>query len=242
MEKFVLLLTLVSCVAAHYSRFHTFKRGAAQPIGDIRMASIYAHNVVRSQHVNTPDLVWNAKLANDAQGYALQLANSGTFRHSGVGDGENLYVGTGSSVKPFSIAAYLWYEERNRFNYNSIFNYNFFGIGKLGHFTQMVWSNSRQVGCAGASISVGGGVKTYYVCRYSPAGNVRGKYDDFVKPPKAGFTTPNGPTFYEESAGAASGCVDANPSYCNSVSESLCNSPIFGSFNQQACNKKCGVC
>jgi hypothetical protein len=48
-----------------------------------------------------------------------------------------------------------------------------------GHYTQMVWNTTKEVGCAIAKSTVGGesrGTRTgelwsYLVCRYKPAGN-----------------------------------------------------------------------
>ena len=41
-----------------------------------------------------------------------------------------------------------------------------------GHFTQVVWKGSTQVGCGAADCSGHSGVlPAYVVCRYAPAGN-----------------------------------------------------------------------
>jgi hypothetical protein len=40
-----------------------------------------------------------------------------------------------------------------------------------GHYTQMVWKDTKQVGCGVAA----GSVNDYLVCRYSPTGNSIGK-------------------------------------------------------------------
>jgi hypothetical protein len=45
-------------------------------------------------------------------------------------------------------------------------------IEKLRHYTQMVWRNTTQVGCAGVDGRDG---KYRLVCRYSPPGNVMGQ-------------------------------------------------------------------
>jgi hypothetical protein len=41
------------------------------------------------------------------------------------------------------------------------------GVWLAGHFTQVVWKGSKQVGCGVAAC----GDKTYWVCRYTPTGN-----------------------------------------------------------------------
>jgi hypothetical protein len=56
---------------------------------------------------------------------------------------------------------------------------------KTGHFTQVVWRSSRELGCAKASC---GGLD-FWVCRYSPAGNVAGAFPANV--PKPGCTPVN---------------------------------------------------
>ena len=52
---------------------------------------------------------WDDTLAADAQAYALQLANTGEFKHSKTTDGENLYKGYGNKRQGFETAAFLWY-------------------------------------------------------------------------------------------------------------------------------------
>lgn len=41
-----------------------------------------------------------------------------------------------------------------------------------GHYTQVVWKNSRYVGCGKAMAANG---TLYYVCNYYPAGNTGGR-------------------------------------------------------------------
>ena len=45
------------------------------------------------------------------------------------------------------------------------------GDNVTGHYTQMVWKGTTEVGCATAS----GTELTYLVCRYSPPGNIVGQ-------------------------------------------------------------------
>jgi cysteine-rich secretory family protein len=44
-------------------------------------------------------------------------------------------------------------------------------VENVGHYTQMIWRQSRQVGCATAV----GRHEEFLVCRYSAAGNVYGE-------------------------------------------------------------------
>lgn len=146
--------------------------GGSTSANDIQ-AYLIAHNNVRSQHGAAP-LVWSNNLASKAQ----QWANGCQFKHSGgsLGPfGENLAAGTGSD---YDIAAAVksWTDEVSQYNANN---------PQPSHFTQVVWKGSQQVGCAvqecsGIFASSFGPAK-YYVCEYSPAGNVIGEFAQNVQ-------------------------------------------------------------
>ncbi len=125
-----------------------------------------AHNGHRAKHC-VSDLTWSAQLAAGAQAWASACKSNGSggFAHSSEawssenGFGENLYWGTNATA---TSAVEWWYGE--------IRNYNFAAPtwnGSVGHFTQVVWRNSAQVGCAMASC----GGMNLWVCRYAPTGN-----------------------------------------------------------------------
>jgi pathogenesis-related protein 1 len=111
------------------------------------------HNSQRSKHC-VPALTWSADLAAAAQAYA----DGCEFEHSKV-PGENLAWGTGLSGRG---ATDMWYSEITKYNFAAPV-----WSTEVGHFTQVVWRNSAQIGCAMASCS---GLN-YWVCRYSPPGN-----------------------------------------------------------------------
>lgn len=69
-----------------------------------------------------------------------------------------------------------------------VHQYNFNNPGfshGTGHFTQMVWVSSTQLGCAAAT----GCGTTYYTCHYSPAGNIASAqhFRDNVLPATGGY-------------------------------------------------------
>lgn len=71
---------------------------------------LQAHNEKRALHQNTPDLVWDANLAQQAKDWADTLAYWRNLTHAGVtGQGENLYWGTGRSAKTCREAVQSWW-------------------------------------------------------------------------------------------------------------------------------------
>ena len=137
----------------------------APSVGGMAQEILNAHNAYRSQ-VGVPPLTWSDDLASHAQAWASSLAANGSFQHSGTeGEGENLWKGT-SGAFSFTQMVGGWGDEKQSYQGGVITNSNY------SHYTQMVWRNTTQVGCAGAD-----GVDGQYVlvCRYSPPGNFIGQ-------------------------------------------------------------------
>ena len=127
-----------------------------------------AHN--RARHaVGVADMQWSDRLAAIAQAWAERLrAQNCAMRHSGAaGMGENLAWAGGQRLTPAGVVA-MWVAEARDFNPSS-------GTcarnAVCGHYTQIVWRNTRQVGCG--MISCGG--SEVWVCNYSPPGNFAGE-------------------------------------------------------------------
>jgi hypothetical protein len=117
-----------------------------------------AHNAHRSKHC-VPALTWSSELAAAAQEFANGCKKDGNvFAHSGTA-GENLAWGADLSG---TGSVDLWYDEIGKYNFASPSWSN-----AVAHFTQVVWRNSGQIGCAMSSC----GGQNYWVCRYSPPGN-----------------------------------------------------------------------
>lgn len=67
----------------------------------------------------------------------------------------------------------MWYDEVSKYSFNNP------GFGmSTGHFTQVVWKSTTEVGCG---IAMGNG-KVIGVGHYSPAGNVLGQFVQNVLP------------------------------------------------------------
>tara|TARA_B100001057_G_scaffold129724_1_gene128822 strand:- start:3076 stop:3618 length:543 start_codon:yes stop_codon:yes gene_type:complete len=142
---------------------------------DIDQALII-HNNARSD-VGVSSLKWSNDLSKDALVWAEQMAREERMYHSDKearpGQGENLYYTTATdSLTSARNASQLWYEEIELYTYSPILSgeNDFY---EIGHYTQMVWKSSTEVGMAMA-VSASG--KTFVVARYTPKGNYSGEY------------------------------------------------------------------
>ncbi|MCY7339135.1 MAG: CAP domain-containing protein [Sphingomonas bacterium] len=131
------------------------------------------HNAER-RAADVPDLVWDDKLAQEAQTYAHELARLGQMRHSAAptrpGQGENLWMGTRDYFSPANMVG-AWASERTMFRPARFPDVSTTGNwAHVGHYTQMIWPGTQRVGC---SLSRGAQAD-FLVCRYFPAGNVMG--------------------------------------------------------------------
>jgi pathogenesis-related protein 1 len=78
--------------------------------------------------------------------------------------GENLFMIAGGSVTPDEVVQ-TWIAERG--DYDPDTNRC---AGVCGHYTQVVWRTTREVGCGMAFDSY----RQVWVCEYDPPGNVAG--------------------------------------------------------------------
>jgi len=132
-----------------------------------------SHNEMRAKHC-APPLTWSAKLTAYAQNWASSLRDRGCkFEHSrGNKFGENL-AGATAGVLDGSGVTKMWYDEVKLYNFKS----GGFSM-ETGHFTQLVWRGTTQVGCAKAACN---GMELW-VCEYDPPGNVETLYRANVLP------------------------------------------------------------
>jgi uncharacterized protein YkwD len=134
---------------------------------------VAAHNRVRAKHC-APPITWSAQIAAVAQKWADSLAaRNCAFQHSPNRKyGENLFGGTGQLTPAQTVGS--WYSEVKHYDFGKP-GFNM----RTGHFTQVVWARSTQLGCGLSRCSNG---MSIVVCNYSPAGNFQGRYRQNVKP------------------------------------------------------------
>jgi uncharacterized protein YkwD len=147
--------------------------GAIGPRQNFDGRILEAHNRERTA-LGIQPLQWNAALAAEAQLWAQQLARSGRFEHSpddpSHPEGENLWAGTAGYYQPESMVG-LWISEKRDFKPGVFPNNSRSGdIESVGHYTQVIWAASTDVGCGLAT----GKSEDILVCRYKQSGNVIG--------------------------------------------------------------------
>ncbi|CAI9294496.1 unnamed protein product [Lactuca saligna] len=124
-----------------------------------------AHNDAARTPVGVADIIWNATLATYAQNYANQRKSDCNLINSAGPYGESLAKGSGSFTG--TAAVNLWVAEKIYYDYAA----NTCASGHVcGHYTQVVWSNSNQLGCARVQCTNNGW--WFVVCNYYPRGNI----------------------------------------------------------------------
>ena len=102
-----------------------------------------------------------------------QPGDSGMLEHSGAEDmGENLWMGTSGAFTPEDMVG-AWLAERQDYQDGAFPAVSRTGNWRdVGHYTQIIWHNTKQIGCAIASNAS----DDVLVCRYDPPGNWMGQY------------------------------------------------------------------
>lgn len=150
---------------------------------------VCAHNAVReappapqpTPEPPLPALTWNQDLADLARSHAERCvyehsASSTRSQAFGQWVGENLAAGTAGAYGDRAVVR-LWAEEAANYEYQT----DTCASGKVcGHYTQIVWRDTTQVGCAKVTCdSLANqdqlGRADLWVCNYLPGGNIVGE-------------------------------------------------------------------
>ena len=140
----------------------------------MRELELAEHNRLRNLH-GSPPLILNNELNEMAQNYAQILAQRQTLQHSknrnlkgkeGEYVGENLYYFSAYPVLEYKCGSMSesWYEEIKDYDFNTGKSKN---GGVVGHFTQLIWKNTKEVGFG---IGFNGNI-LIAVANYYPGGN-----------------------------------------------------------------------
>lgn len=139
---------------------------AAGADGSLAEQMLAAHNAERAK-VKTRPLVWSDKLAKNAQEWANTLAARHVLVHQKKSKyGENLFEMDGAKATPEEVVK-RWASEVVDYDYKT----NKCRTGQCGHYTQVIWRDTKELGCAVSRM----GSRVVWVCEYNPPGNYVGE-------------------------------------------------------------------
>lgn len=150
-------------------------------------AMVKAHNELRAA-VGSPGVKWSAALEAKAAKRLKQLQEMGcVMKHSGPG--ENLFWASAqkNADKKNAFGQWIWHRSVQKISEKDVVSrwasekkwYSHeqgtchASIGETcGHYTQLVWEDTREIGCGRSICSDKSQV---WLCFYSPAGNIIGE-------------------------------------------------------------------
>ncbi|MBZ5708572.1 CAP domain-containing protein [Nannocystis pusilla] len=138
-----------------------------------RLAGITgAHNSVRAA-LGIPGLTWSPAVAQFAQAWADELEAQGCVMKHRPDDGpdaqqygENIFKSWGYPPRAEDVVAKWVAEEADYDDETNTCS------GVCGHYTQVVWRDSRRLGCGMAVC----GDQEVWICNYDPPGNITGEW------------------------------------------------------------------
>jgi hypothetical protein len=157
-------ISIATMLAAFFIAMPAYAQDDASSTAEL----LAAHNAYR-ENLGLPPLRWSDQLAANAQQWADHLAETGAFEHSGPG--QNLAMAAAGSESLTQLVD-LWGSEQADFTDGYFPDISTTGNWiDVGHYSQMVWKATTQVGC-GFAESNG---RDILVCDYNPPGNVMGR-------------------------------------------------------------------
>ncbi|KAJ5793996.1 Ves allergen [Penicillium paradoxum] len=158
--------------------------------GSYQESLLSNHNIHRSTH-GADALTWSDSLTESAKTLAMRCV----YEHdTSIGErqyGQNIGYGIEQSKVGEQIISQMMYSDEEPL-FSGLYgqaNPDMTNFLDWGHFTQIVWKDTREVGCytyTCASLKEGESSipnSPFTVCNYFPAGNYEGEYADNVAPP-----------------------------------------------------------
>ncbi|XP_052221974.1 uncharacterized protein LOC127838324 isoform X2 [Dreissena polymorpha] len=168
----------------HRRAVYQMYNGSKMPDKKFIDEMVKAHNEYRATH-QAPPLKHAQDLTDYAQKWADHLVATNSFNHSpcdlkGQRLGENIAMKYDSSMTEYTgqDCTDQWYSEVAKHTFGGSN-----GSSGTGHFSQVVWKGSKEVGVGKAQDKSG---KYIVVASYRPAGNMMGDYAENVLPPRDG--------------------------------------------------------
>ena len=178
--KKIFLIMLIACVFPFMVSGKDSKSYLLPINKEVKAKIVALHNEYRAE-VGVPPVKWSETVQKSSEGWALHLAEYEGLRalHAGPKSpyGENLSGGRGvwstdkDAYTALEFAVISFGNEKNNYKDMPVsVDSNFY---KYGHYTQMVWRTTTEIGCAVAKrTDISGYI---VVCRYNPAGNIIGQ-------------------------------------------------------------------
>lgn len=134
-------------------------------LGSEEQSCLDKHNELRARNGAKP-LTWNYEAAKWAEEHTKSCVMSHSQNRPGYG--ENLAFGYGSPAE----AIQAWYDEIDSYRANP----GRFSM-EAGHFTQVVWKATSELGCYNRNCNG----RQYLMCEYKSPGNVGGQFEANVQ-------------------------------------------------------------
>ncbi|HUR03611.1 MAG TPA: CAP domain-containing protein [Nonomuraea sp.] len=144
--------------------------------------ALAAANAHRAKH-HAPPLVLDPELVEYARSRAASRSEYPDTEagHDGLreGTGENLFWGAGSKKRPLAPgkAVAEWYDEIKGYDFGDPEN-----VADCGHFTQLVWKDSRRMGAGRVAGQGSVFFETYIIFVFEEPGNKPGRFAQNVRP------------------------------------------------------------
>ncbi|XP_066581728.1 venom allergen 5-like [Prorops nasuta] len=135
---------------------------------------------------NMENMVWDDEVANLAQAWANQC----DYNHDKCRKlprfsvGQNIALSWSSAQRNVDVVDFVesWYNEVKDFNRAEVQKFTGENYLNIGHYTQIVWANSKSLGCGLMEyLSTNNQWNTFLVCDYGPSGNVVGEQVYHIK-------------------------------------------------------------